>query len=61
MKCDICDANESIPFRCNYCDKLFCQMRRIPVNHSCVSVNEYINEKTLKIILQWIRIWNALA
>ncbi|TLX86468.1 MAG: hypothetical protein E6K94_03935 [Thaumarchaeota archaeon] len=56
MKCDICDANESIPFRCNYCDKLFCQMHTIPVNHSCVSVNEYINEKTLKIILQWIRI-----
>lgn len=48
MKCDICDVNESIPFRCNYCDKSFCHLHRIPINHSCVSMKEYIDKKKIK-------------
>jgi len=48
MKCDFCDASESIPFRCNYCDKLFCHMHRIPINHSCVSMKDYIDKKDIK-------------
>jgi Zn-dependent protease len=47
MKCEICDTNENIPFRCNYCDKLFCHMHRIPINHSCVSLNDYIDKKNM--------------
>jgi Zn-dependent protease len=47
MKCEICDTNETIPFRCNYCDKLFCQLHRIPINHSCVSLKDYIDKKNM--------------
>lgn len=47
MKCEICDTNETIPFRCSYCDKLFCHMHRIPINHSCVSMKDYIDKKNM--------------
>ena len=47
MKCEICDVNESIPFRCNYCNKVFCSLHRIPINHSCVSMREYIDRKNM--------------
>ena len=47
MKCEFCDSNESIPFRCNYCNKLFCHTHRIPINHSCVSMKDYIDKKNM--------------
>jgi Zn-dependent protease len=47
MKCEICDTDESIPFRCNYCNKVFCHMHRIPINHSCVSMKEYVDKKNI--------------
>lgn len=47
MKCEICDTNEIIPFRCNYCDKFFCHIHRIPINHSCVSMKDYIDKKNM--------------
>ena len=47
MKCEICDVNESIPFRCNYCNKVFCSLHKIPINHSCVSMREYIDRKNM--------------
>src|SRR4029078_1205818 len=47
MKCEICDVDESIPFRCNYCNKVFCSLHRIPINHSCVSVREYIDKNNI--------------
>jgi len=47
MKCEICETDESIPFRCNYCNKVFCNMHRIPINHSCVSMKEYIDKKNI--------------
>src|ERR1044071_9034054 len=47
MKCEICDVDESIPFRCNYCNKVFCSLHRIPINHSCVSMREYIDKKNI--------------
>lgn len=47
MKCEICDTDESIPFRCNYCNKIFCSMHRIPINHSCVSMKEYVDKKNI--------------
>lgn len=47
MKCEICDKEETLPFRCNYCDKLFCDLHRIPMNHSCVSLKEYVDKKNI--------------
>ena len=46
MKCYICDFEESIPFRCNYCDGLFCHIHRIPINHSCPSIDRYMEKKS---------------
>lgn len=47
MKCEICGREESLPFRCNYCNKAFCNLHRIPMNHSCVSLKEYVDKKNL--------------
>src|SRR3990170_1684036 len=47
MKCEICEREESIPFRCNYCNKVFCNLHRIPMNHSCVSIKEYVDKKNM--------------
>lgn len=47
MKCEICEREENIPFRCNYCNKVFCNLHRIPMNHSCVSIKEYVDKKNM--------------
>jgi Zn-dependent protease len=47
MKCEICEREESIPFRCNYCNKVFCNLHRIPMNHSCVFIKEYVDKKNM--------------
>ncbi len=47
MKCEICGKEESLPFRCNYCNKMFCNLHRIPINHSCVSLKEYVCKKNI--------------
>ena len=45
MKCTICDINESFPFKCNYCKSFFCHLHRLPPNHSCMNIEEYIAAK----------------
>lgn len=40
-ECYLCGAAESIPFKCNYCQELFCNIHRNPVNHSCPYLNIY--------------------
>jgi Zn-dependent protease len=45
MKCTICDINESFPFKCNYCKSFFCHLHRLPPNHSCMNIEEYIGAK----------------
>src|ERR687886_734500 len=47
MKCSICDINESFPFRCNYCKSFFCHLHRLPANHSCTNMEEYIAAKEI--------------
>jgi len=47
MKCEICESEDSLPFRCNYCNKVFCNLHRIPMNHSCVSLKEYVDKKNM--------------
>ena len=47
MKCEICDREETLPFRCNYCNKLFCDLHRIPMNHSCISLKDYVDKKNM--------------
>jgi Zn-dependent protease len=47
MKCSICDINESFPFKCNYCKSFFCHLHRLPPNHSCTNIGEYIAAKEI--------------
>src|ERR687886_709516 len=47
MKCRICDINESFPFKCNYCKSFFCHLHRLPPNHSCTNIEEYIAAKEI--------------
>jgi hypothetical protein len=35
-KCDICGAEVTVPFQCNYCGKYFCENHRLPENHNCL-------------------------
>jgi len=35
MKCQYCDRDESIPFRCPHCGAYFCVEHRLPESHSC--------------------------
>ncbi|MHA1124507.1 MAG: AN1-type zinc finger domain-containing protein [Candidatus Heimdallarchaeota archaeon] len=30
-----CETKEALPFKCNYCQKLFCTKHRLPENHNC--------------------------
>src|SRR5215212_12144192 len=44
-QCYICGVTESIPFKCNYCQESFCHIHRIPSNHSCPFIDEYIEKR----------------
>jgi len=35
MKCQYCDAEETLPFDCTYCGLHFCADHRLPENHQC--------------------------
>ncbi len=35
MKCDLCGAEEDLPFTCNYCGGTFCAEHRLPEAHAC--------------------------
>jgi Zn-dependent protease len=48
--CFTCGYDESIPFKCNYCGEWFCHLHRIPINHSCPFVNEYVEKR--KVMMQ---------
>jgi Zn-dependent protease len=34
-KCDLCGKEVDIPFKCNYCEKIFCANHRLPELHDC--------------------------
>jgi Zn-dependent protease len=35
VKCQYCGKDETLPFKCQYCQGLFCSEHRLPENHSC--------------------------
>jgi len=35
MKCQYCDKDEALPFKCPYCDAYFCAEHRLPESHNC--------------------------
>lgn len=38
MKCDYCGREEVLPFKCQYCQRLFCAEHRLPENHNCAQI-----------------------
>jgi len=42
VKCHICDNEESMPFRCRYCGRDFCSVHRLPPNHDCPMIDEFL-------------------
>jgi len=34
-----CETKEALPFKCNYCQKLFCTKHRLPENHNCENLH----------------------
>jgi Zn-dependent protease len=35
VKCQYCGKEEALPFKCQYCQGLFCSEHRLPENHAC--------------------------
>ncbi len=44
MRCHICDNYEAIPFRCRYCGRDFCSLHRLPPNHECPLIQEFLDK-----------------
>ncbi len=44
MECGICGAKEEMPFRCRYCKGIFCSQHRLPPNHNCVYLEQYMRQ-----------------
>ncbi|WP_292643003.1 AN1-type zinc finger domain-containing protein [Nitrososphaera sp.] len=44
MECGICGAREEMPFKCRYCKGLFCAQHRLPPNHSCVFLEQFLRQ-----------------
>ena len=42
MKCHICDNEEALPFRCRYCGRDFCSLHRLPPNHDCPLIDQFV-------------------
>jgi Zn-dependent protease len=44
MRCELCGTDEAIPFKCRYCEGTFCSIHRLPPNHNCIFMNEYLKQ-----------------
>lgn len=44
MRCDLCGNEEVIPFKCRYCKGTFCSVHRLPPNHTCAFLNDFLKQ-----------------
>jgi len=44
MRCELCGTDEAIPFKCRYCEGVFCSIHRLPPNHNCRFLQEYLKQ-----------------
>jgi len=40
-RCDFCGKKVALPFRCQYCNRDFCDDHRLPPNHACAGLAEW--------------------
>ena len=44
MQCGFCGTSESLPFQCRYCKETFCTTHRLPPNHNCLFLRDYLEQ-----------------
>ncbi|MEW6605599.1 MAG: AN1-type zinc finger domain-containing protein [Thermoproteota archaeon] len=44
MRCDFCGNDETIPFKCRYCEGTFCSAHRLPPNHNCAFLDDFLKQ-----------------
>lgn len=44
MRCDHCGNEEAIPFKCRYCEGTFCSVHRLPPNHNCPFLVDFLKQ-----------------
>ena len=44
MHCDLCGTIESMPFKCRYCKETFGSVHRLPPNHNCFFLQDYLEQ-----------------
>lgn len=44
MECGVCGRQEELPFRCRYCKGYFCSEHRLPPNHDCLFLNDFMRQ-----------------
>jgi Zn-dependent protease len=44
LECGVCGRQEELAFRCRYCKGYFCPEHRLPPNHSCLFISDFVNQ-----------------
>ncbi|HXV45428.1 MAG TPA: AN1-type zinc finger domain-containing protein [Nitrososphaera sp.] len=44
MRCELCGIDEMIPFKCRYCEGSFCSIHRLPPNHNCAFLKDFLKQ-----------------
>ena len=44
MHCELCGTEEPMPFICRYCKETFCSIHRLPPNHNCFFLQDYLEQ-----------------
>ena len=44
MKCYLCEVEDFV-FKCNYCKQYFCSEHRLPINHVCPAIDQYLEKR----------------
>lgn len=52
MKCQACDQEVDLPFRCPYCGGGFCSQHRLPENHACPRLDQARIERQGQVMQQ---------
>lgn len=62
MECGVCGRQEVMAFRCRYCKGYFCPEHRLPPNHDCLFLNDFMRqpEKDREFI-EYIHGWQGSA
>ncbi|MCW3998813.1 MAG: hypothetical protein NWE93_01070 [Candidatus Bathyarchaeota archaeon] len=52
MKCQVCDTETMMPFRCPFCGGQFCSAHRLPENHLCRGISNAKSQTQQRVMTQ---------